>query len=55
MTDFLPPDPEMVEMIRAALPKRDPAPECPRCGPTARAISLVHAQWVVAGIDKGET
>ncbi len=34
---------------------REPAPECPRCGPTARAISLVQAQWIVAGIDKGET
>ncbi len=55
--DFLPPDPETVEMIRAALPNRGPAtaPECPRCGPTARAISLVQAQWIVAGIDKGET
>lgn len=28
--------------------------DCPNCNPTARAIRYVLAQWVVAGIDKGE-
>lgn len=28
--------------------------DCPRCNATARAIAYVIAQWVVAGIDKGE-
>jgi hypothetical protein len=27
---------------------------CGRCCPTARAIRLVQAKWVVAGIDLGE-
>ena len=27
---------------------------CERCCATARAMGLVRAQWVVAGIDKGE-
>jgi hypothetical protein len=53
--DFLPPDPETVELIRASLPvNRAPAIECPRCNPTAQAYALVEAQWVVAGIDKGD-
>jgi len=30
------------------------ARECPNCNPTAKAIKRVQAQWVVAGIDKGE-
>lgn len=27
---------------------------CPHCDPTAKAIRHVQAQWVVAGIDRGE-
>lgn len=27
---------------------------CQRCCATARAMGLVRAQWVAAGIDKGE-
>ena len=28
--------------------------DCPHCNPTAKAIRQAQAQWVVAGIDKGE-
>lgn len=28
--------------------------DCPRCNATARAIVIVIARWVVAGMDKGE-
>lgn len=47
--DFLPPDPEMVEMIRAALPNRAPAPapECQRCGPKA----IEQARRIIEAMD----
>ena len=55
MTPIETPDRELVERIRAALPvNRAPAIECPRCNPTAKAYALVEAQWIVAGIDKGD-
>lgn len=34
--------------------ERERKNECPNCNPTAQAYALVEAQWVVAGIDKGD-
>jgi hypothetical protein len=33
---------------------REAREDCERCNATARAIQIVIARWIVAGIDKGE-
>jgi hypothetical protein len=52
---FLFPEPELVETIREAVEAHKARmSDCPRCNPTAKSYALVEAQWVVAGIDKGD-
>ena len=49
---FQRPEPELVETVRRGIEAHVARMNCPNCNPTARAISRVQAQWVVAGIDK---
>lgn len=52
--------PRLPRKTKLPYPYRDTAhvtvksTDCPHCNPTARAIRIVLARWVVAGIDKEE-
>lgn len=54
VTEWLQPEPELVEAVRRGVEAHIARMNCPNCNPTARAYARVQAQWVVAGIDKGE-
>ena len=56
---FQPADPETAQAIREHIARmrgerQESRAVCPHCNATAKAIAIVIARWVVAGMDKGE-
>ena len=56
---FQPADPAVAQRIREHLARmrrerQESRAVCPHCNATAKAIRHAQAQWVVAGINKGD-